>query len=160
MGDGPPFEAWYEREHPRVFVAMLAMTGNRDLAADVTDEAFARALQHWRRVGAMTSPGGWTYRVAVNLAHRRARRAHLEQRLLRHLRPPEPLEQSTGEVWTLVRALPERQRLAVVLRYIADLTEPDIAQVMNVTRGTVAATLAAARRSLGNALEEPVEEQQ
>jgi DNA-directed RNA polymerase specialized sigma24 family protein len=46
------------------------------------------------------------------------------------------------------------------LRYVADLSEPDIARTMRVTRGTVAATLAAARRSLGAALtEQPANEE-
>jgi RNA polymerase sigma-70 factor (ECF subfamily) len=58
----------------------------------------------------------------------------------------------TGEVWDLVRALPERQRVAIVLRYVADLTEPDIAAVMGIARGTVASTLASARDRLGEAL--------
>ena len=58
----------------------------------------------------------------------------------------------TGEVWELVRALPERQRVAVVLRYVADLTEPDIAIAMGIARGTVASTLAAARERLAEIL--------
>jgi DNA-directed RNA polymerase specialized sigma24 family protein len=58
-------------------------------------------------------------------------------------------------VWDVVRALPDRQRMAVVLRYVADLAEDDIAVAMGVTRGTVASTLAAARRSLAALLAEP-----
>ena len=49
-----------------------------------------------------------------------------------------------------MRSLPDRQRMAVVLRYLADLTEPDIATIMGVSRGTVASTLADARRSLAD----------
>ncbi|MCU1467962.1 MAG: sigma-70 family polymerase sigma factor [Actinomycetia bacterium] len=60
-----------------------------------------------------------------------------------------------GEVWDLVRSLTARQQQAVVLRYVADLAEADIARVMGVTRGTVASTLAHARRALGGALREP-----
>jgi DNA-directed RNA polymerase specialized sigma24 family protein len=59
-----------------------------------------------------------------------------------------------GEVWDLVRSLPTRQRTAVVLRYVGDLREDDIAAVMGVTRGTVAATLATARRNLANVLDD------
>jgi RNA polymerase sigma-70 factor (ECF subfamily) len=55
-------------------------------------------------------------------------------------------------VWDAVRGLPDRQRLAVVLRYIADLTEADIALVMGVTRGTVASSLATARARLNGLL--------
>jgi RNA polymerase sigma-70 factor (ECF subfamily) len=158
--DERSFEVWYQREHPKVFVAMLALSGDPSLAADLTDEAFARALGHWKRVSAMASPGGWTHQVAVNLLRRHRRRDRLERRLLRRTKPDAVTDAPAGEVWLIVKELPERQRLAVVLRYVADLSEPDIARTMRVTRGTVAATLAAARRSLGAALtEQPANEE-
>jgi RNA polymerase sigma factor (sigma-70 family) len=50
--------------------------------------------------------------------------------------------------------LPERQRWAVFLRYYADLSYDEIASVLDVERGTVAATLHAARKSLLPVLEE------
>jgi RNA polymerase sigma-70 factor (ECF subfamily) len=158
---GVDFERWYRAEHPRLFVTLLALTGDRDLAADAADEAFARALQRWSRVREMDSPEGWTYCVAVNIVRRSGRRRAHEGRLLRRLAPPETVAAPAGEVWDLVRSLSDRQREAVVLRYVADLTEPDIAVVMGVTRGTVASTLADARHALRDALVDPtpVEEQ-
>jgi RNA polymerase sigma factor (sigma-70 family) len=151
------FEDWYAGEHSRLFSSLLVLTGDRDLAADATDEALSRALQHWDRVRAMDSPEGWTYRVAVNVVRRTGRRHGMEQRLLHRLAssPGRVAPAPAGEVWDLVRSLTDRQRTAVVLRYVADLTEPAIATVMGVTRGTVASTLADARRALGDALAEP-----
>jgi RNA polymerase sigma-70 factor (ECF subfamily) len=102
----------------------------------------------------MSSPEGWVYRVAVNVVRRSARRRSLEGRLLRRLRVDEAIPAPAGEVWDLVRSLPERQRMAVVLRYVSDLEEGAIAQVMGVTRGTVASTLSDARRSLAAVLKE------
>jgi RNA polymerase sigma-70 factor (ECF subfamily) len=148
------FEVWYSDEHPRLFAALLVLTGDRDMAADATDEALSRALQHWARVGEMESPEGWTYRVAVNVIRRGARRRALERRLLSRLVSRPATREPAGEVWDLVRSLSPRQQQAVVLRYIADLAEPEIAQVMGVTRGTVASTLAQARRALSDALRE------
>ena len=58
---------------------------------------------------------------------------------------PEPV---ATDVWTAVKRLPDRQRLAVVLRYVADLPEADVAMVMGVARGTVSAALVAARARL------------
>ena len=52
-------------------------------------------------------------------------------------------------------ALPERQRLAVALRYLADLTEDQVASTMGIARGTVAATLHSARQTLAASLAEP-----
>jgi RNA polymerase sigma-70 factor (ECF subfamily) len=51
-----------------------------------------------------------------------------------------------------VAALPERQRLAVTLRYQCDLTQSQIAEVMGVAPGTIAAMLSTARRNLRAAL--------
>src|SRR5687767_12579604 len=74
------FETWYVSEHPRVLAALTWVAGDPDVAADATDEAFARAYADWRRVERMASPGGWVYRVALNVVRRRMRRAAFEQR--------------------------------------------------------------------------------
>ena len=56
------------------------------------------------------------------------------------------------ELWDAVAALPERERTAVALRYLGDLTEAQVAQTMGVAPGTVAATLHAARTHLAASL--------
>jgi RNA polymerase sigma factor (sigma-70 family) len=155
MSSGLEFAAWYQREHPRLFASLLVLAASPDLAADATDEAFTRALMHWNRVSEMESPEGWTYRVAVNLWKRVARRRALETRLLPRLVSRQVVVAPAGEVWDMVRSLTVRQRTAIALRYIADLSEADIASVMGVTRGTVASTLADARRLLADALADP-----
>jgi DNA-directed RNA polymerase specialized sigma24 family protein len=149
------FGHWYAGEHARLFASLLVLSGDRELAAEATDEALSRALQHWDRVCKMGSPEGWTYQVAVNVVRRVARRRTLERRLLWRLVPRQVAVAPAGEVWDVVRGLPERQRTAVVLRYVADLAEDDITTTMGVTRGTVASTLADARRSLAGLLAEP-----
>jgi len=136
---------------------MFAMTADRELAAEVTDEAFARALQHWDRVSVMAEPDAWVYRVAVNVARRMGRRRALERSLLiravshRVAEPRDDVDMSE-----MLAPLTERQRLAVVLRYVADLPERTIAEVMGVARGTVASTLADARRVLREVLRDDV----
>jgi RNA polymerase sigma factor (sigma-70 family) len=153
------FVEWYQREHPRLLGALTAMSGDLDAAADATDEAFVRALARWHRVGTMRAPSAWTYRVALNVLRRRMRRRRMERdRVARWLVAPDAAPTSRPEVWVAVGSLPDRQRLAVVLRYIGDLPERDVADVMGVSRGTVASTLSDARsslaRSLGNATNE------
>jgi DNA-directed RNA polymerase specialized sigma24 family protein len=149
------FEHWYVGEHARLFASLLVLAGDRDLAVDAADEALSRALQHWDRVCEMDSPEAWTYTVAVNVIRRAARRRALERRLLWRLASREVMPAPGGEVWDLVRSLPDRQRTAMVLRYIADLPEAEIASVMGVTRGTIASTLADARHALAEVLAEP-----
>jgi RNA polymerase sigma-70 factor (ECF subfamily) len=148
------FESWYRAEHPRVLAALSVVAGDVDVANEVTAEAFARALERWDRVGSMDSPGGWTYRVALNVLRRRARRASLERRLLRRVAsPPGSVPAHAVEVWQAVTALPPRMRSAVALRYLGGLTEAEVAEAMGVAPGTVAATLHDARRRLAPLLE-------
>jgi RNA polymerase sigma factor (sigma-70 family) len=142
------FEPFYRAHHPRLVAALLVTTGDLDVARDSVDEAFARALARWERVGAMASPAGWTYRVALNVARRRFRRRQLEARLTRRRPAPIELPPAVDETQRLVADLPPRQRTAIVLRYVADLTEPEIARAMGIRRSTVSATLAAARARL------------
>lgn len=147
--DTAGFDAWYREEHPRVLAALSVVARDPDLAQEVTAEAFARALQRWGRVGAMDSPGGWTYRVALNVLRRRARRAALERRLLSRVAPATiAVPAYAVEVWQVVTGLAPRMRTAVALRYLGGLTEAEVAEVMGIAPGTVAATLHAARRQL------------
>jgi len=161
VDDDTTFATWYRVEHPRLLAALTIVTRDLHTAQDVTSEAFARALAAWARVGAMDSPTGWTYRVALNLARRRARRSQLEQRLLRRMTPPEtglPPERAI-ELWDAVSALPPRARTAIALRYAAGLSEAEVAQAMHVAVGTASSTLAAARRALAIALTDAHEEE-
>lgn len=145
------FVQWYQAQHPRLVTSLTLATGDSDLAREATDEAFARALERWHRVGTMQSPTGWAYRVALNVARRRRRRPRRG-----HL--PTPHEATTNlqpvdhELWAAVAKLPPRQRTAVALRYVADLPERAIADAMRVSAGTVAATLNAARKRLADDL--------
>jgi RNA polymerase sigma factor (sigma-70 family) len=157
VNDDAAFATWYRNEHPRLLAAMVVVTNDLHTAQDVTAEAFARALAAWNRVSNMESPTGWTYRVALNVARRRARRAALEQRALRRMVPAEhglPPERAI-EVWDAVRALPPRARTAIALRYAAGLSESEVATAMGVAAGTASATLSAARKTLAIALGEP-----
>lgn len=155
------FEGWYRDEHPRLVAVLAVECGDVEVARDAASEAFARALERWERVGAMASPSAWTYKVALNFVRRRKRRAGLERVTLRRQAPPAPVPPAdlSPELWAAVRALPNRQRRAVALRYMADLTEPRIAEVMDVAPGTVAATLHAARRTLAVRLGDPTPEE-
>src|SRR5690242_11674414 len=160
--DESAFTAWYRSEHPRLLATMTIVTRDLEAAQDVTAEAFARALAAWPRVSGMDSPTGWTYRVALNLARRRFRRAALEERLLRRVAPadgdPFPAEHAI-ELWDAVRALPPRAREAIALRYTAGLSEAEVAAAMKVAVGTASATLASARRALAAALADAPEEE-
>ena len=148
------FDGWYRTTHPRVVAAVSVACGDVDLARDAADEAFVRALSKAEAISRMEAPEAWVYKVALNVMRRRQRRRAIEERLFRwpRVEPSTSGPEPHPELWEAVKALPERQKLAVVLRYIADLTEPEIAAVMGISRGTVAATLAAGRSRLADQL--------
>ncbi len=145
------FETWYREIHPRLITLLAATAGEVDLACEAADEALARAYERWAQVSRMASPTGWTYRVALNVVRRRARRRALERRLVGRPRR-EDVPGPSGELWLLVAELPLRQRTAVLLRHVGQLTEQEIAEVMDVARGTVSSTLRAAYQRLAIAV--------
>jgi len=148
------FERWYAREHARLLATLLLSTGDIELAADGVDEAFARALEKWDRVGMMESPTGWTFRVALNHSRRTARRRRIEHRLSIKRAKDAPIPAPAGEVWQVVSGLPRRQREVVVLRHIGDLPEAEIAAVLGISRSTVSSTLSDAHERLGSLLDD------
>lgn len=149
------FEPWYRTEYPRVVNSLTLLTGDRHVAADAGSEAFTRALAKWDRVSKMDRPGGWLYKVALNDARRRLRKSARDRStaVVLDWSPPitSPVEPD-HELWAAVSQLPDRTRSAVVLRYVADLTEPAIAEALGVQRGTVATMLRRAHEALAQDL--------
>ncbi len=150
------FAIWYQAEYGSLLRTLILAIGDTDAATEAASEAFTRALQNWSRVSMMGSPTGWTYTVALNMARRSFRRARLEALLLRRRTVPPPVREDALEVWDAVQRLPVRQRTAVALHYLSDLPQKDVAAVMGITEGTVAATLSAARKRLADTLGTPM----
>jgi RNA polymerase sigma-70 factor, ECF subfamily len=146
----PGFEELYRREQPSVFRSVYRLCGDRAVAEDATQEAFARALARWRRLRGRSWAAGWVTTTALNLARRASRRRRVEPAAEDGV--PADLDAAT-DVWVAVRALPRRQQEAVVLFYVADLPLADVAVAMGCAEGTAKAHLARARESLRGALE-------
>ena len=153
------FEGWYRELYPRFVTTLAVSLGSREEAADVAGDAFVAAFEDWDRVGRMDNPSGWAFRVAMNRAKRRGRRRGAERASAARLAPTAPLEGgSLAELRSLLAPLPERMRQVVALRHVADLTEPAIAEVLGISRGTVSSTLRDAYPRLAS-LMEPEEQQ-
>ncbi len=141
------FEALYEEEFPAVFRAAYLLCGDRLLAEDATQEAFARALERWRRLRDQPWAGGWVTSTALNVVRRSLRR---------HAPMPAPPVDVTSlsdpdeavDLWDAVRALPRRQQEAVVLHHVVDLSVADCALIMRCSEGSVKKHLSRARASL------------
>jgi DNA-directed RNA polymerase specialized sigma24 family protein len=60
----PSFEEFYEAHHRRLFVSLCLVTGDRQEAEEVMQEAFVRVWERWDKVGRLDAPTGYLYRAA------------------------------------------------------------------------------------------------
>jgi RNA polymerase sigma-70 factor (sigma-E family) len=148
------FEDFYRATWARMFRVAYGVAGDRLLAEDALQAAYAKAYAGWSRVQAAERPEAYVCRMAVNEVLSALRRPwHRSERP--HEDPvPEPApshETATVErdaLWRAVCALPPRQRAVVVLRYYEQLSEAEIAQVLQCSRGTVKSQAHAALATL------------
>ena len=165
-GDPEAFEEIYARFGDMVFGLALRMGGDRELAADMTQETFLRVYRHLGRFRGRSSLKTWIYRIAINCC-----RSRLRRRSRRRLEGP--LEQM-GEVAdrrggpeedalahdlgrrlaAAVGELPVAFREAVVLRDVQGLSYVEIGEVLGVRIGTVRSRIARGRERLRSMLEE------
>jgi RNA polymerase sigma-70 factor, ECF subfamily len=140
-------EAFYRTNLADLRRVATAIAGDRELGCDAVQEAFARAVRKRRSFRGTGSLDAWLWRIVVNVA-RDARRRRPE--------PAGPAEPSTNGHAPVVplELLTERQREIVFLHYYADLDYAAIADALEISPGTVGATLNAARRTLRAALQE------
>jgi RNA polymerase sigma-70 factor (ECF subfamily) len=137
-----------------------AITGSREAAFDAVQDAFALAVHRRAQFRAEGSLDAWLWRIVVNTARDAAARLSLSSLLPADgvLECKESLEERADsrvqDVQALVRELPDRQRLALFLHYYADLDYATIADVLDISVGTVGATLTQARENLHRLLTE------
>jgi RNA polymerase sigma-70 factor (ECF subfamily) len=134
--DSAEFDAVFDRLFPEAARLAFRIVGERAAAEDVAAEAFARALARWETVGRLPYREAWVLRVAINLAVDTMRRKRPRQE--RGQRP------DITEIATLrialahaLGTLPRRQREAIGLRYLSDLTDQEVADVLGISEGTV-----------------------
>src|SRR5215211_891108 len=150
-------EGIYRSQLPEFRRAAAAITGDRELACDAVQDAFARAVRRQAGFRGEGSLNGWIWRIVINttLSQTRARR------------PTSPLagdpstpdnghtDAATQRVRSALALLPERQRLILFLHYYADLDYATIAEAIGISTGAVGATLHTARANMRRRLEEP-----
>lgn len=140
MGSGgdEAFEVLWRQHFAAVARVASGVTASAEDGADVAQEAFARAYQHWAKVSRLERPDAWVHRVAINLAIsrlRRARRGAGFSRLPAIEQPDLPDEGLLRALSTLTPA----QRAVVVLRFYLDLSVEEVAQSLEKKPGTVRA---------------------
>ena len=140
----------YRRGFAEFVRVAAALTGDAETARDAVQDAFAEAIRKRRRYRGEGSLDAWLWRAVVNRARnarRRARRRHAAAAVA-------DVPASNGrptvdpELRATIAALPERQRLVLFLRYFGDLDYRAIASALDISEGTVGATLNAAHGAL------------
>jgi RNA polymerase sigma factor (sigma-70 family) len=126
-------EAVYRTQWVRLARLGWLMTGSREDAEDIVQDAFVGLERAWAGV---QSPGAYLHRSVVNLVRARARHREVTDR-----HPPdEPapiLPPEIDETWRLLLELPPRQRHAIVLRFYEDMSVEEIALHLECGSGTV-----------------------
>jgi RNA polymerase sigma-70 factor, ECF subfamily len=149
----PRFEAMYRAEFDRVFRATYLLTGDRSAAEEATQEAFARCLARWHRLGGQPWVVGWVITTAMNVGRRSLRKSNRERTPVAGVLPlpardREDHVDAAADLWNGVRALSARQQEAVVLHYAVDLPVSEVASAMGCDEGTVKSHLSRARETL------------
>ena len=138
------FEDYVAASGPRLKRLAFLLTGELGEAEDLLQSAYAKAMPHWSKISGYDVPDAYIRRVMVSIRTSWWRRSRGREHLV-----PELPERGTGAtgvghavVQSLVllaalRALPDRQRAAVVLRHWCDLSEADVAETMGCSVGTV-----------------------
>lgn len=137
------------------------MLGDGDAAEEIVMEAFAKALTRWKSFRKVDWPPAYLRQMVVNACRSKMRRKTIENRVNSFVHHRDEQKEKTFDVedhglgldvWAAVRALPDRQRTCVVLRYLEGLTEPEIAQTLDCPLGTVKSQLSRARARLAEHL--------
>ncbi len=170
-GDMRAFAELVRRHQRKVFGLLARMLGDRDDAADATQDTFLNLHRHGHRFRREARFSTFVYRVAVNAALNRRRslgrrRAHLEefasgqsigQALPATPRGPEDSiagNEVRGRVQRCLQALPETLRAPVVLYDIEGLSYGEIAEILQIAEGTVKSRIHRARHALRRELAE------
>ena len=163
-GDTDAFFTLAERHQARIYSAVLRIVGDAHEAEDVVQDALVRGHAKLHTFRAEASLSTWLYRIAINLALRRARRRRTQSLLPEVVFAPLEAEtadpataaesrQSREAVYRAVQSLPEKQRICVLLRYFEHHSYGEIADILGVSIGTVCSRLYHARGHLARLLE-------
>ena len=145
-------EGLYRERYVRFRNGIAPVTGSYEAAHDAVQEGFARALRASGQYSGRGSLEGWVWRIVLRTAIEQRRPG--EEVPLDEVDPGFVEPERDFALTNAVQALPPRRRLVLFLRYFADLPYQTIADVLEIDEGTVAATLAQAKQSLAETLEQ------
>ena len=150
-------EAWahvdtfFEEEHERLFKALYFVTGNRQDAEELMQDAFMRLWERWDRIQAIRDPTAYLFRVALNGFRMRRRRAAMAIRKVVPI--PEARDvfldaDMRADVRALLLEVTPRQRAALLLVDLLGYPAEEAARILSVRPSTVRALATRGRRVL------------
>ena len=134
------FMAFFEAEADRLRRLATFLTADPERGADLAQEALVRTYKHWHKVKE-ADPGPYARRILVNLVRSAHRRRLVERKHLSVVRD-EPIRATRdSDEWLrlaqALQSLPPMRKAAIVLRFYEDLSEADIASILERPIGTI-----------------------
>ena len=145
------FSTFFADEHRGLFKALYFVTGNRQDAEELMQDAFLRLWERWDQIGAISDPTGYLFRVALNGFRMRRRRAATVLLKLAPLTEERDLfaeAEMRADVQRLLLGLTVRQRAALLLVDLLGYPSEQAARILRVRPSTVRALATQGRRAL------------
>ena len=146
------FDAFFVEEHERLFKALYFVTGNREDAEELMQEAFLRLWERWHEIDRIDDPTAYLFRVALNAFRSRRRRAATAIRKLTPVAEVGRDEFTDAEMRADVRQLligcTPRQRAALVLVDLLGYPSEQAARILGVRPSTVRVLASQGRKTI------------
>ena len=145
------FRTFFEDEHRRLFKTLYFVTGDRNDAADLMQDAFMKLWERWDRVEEIADPVAYLFRVALNATRMRSRALRrVALRPLPFAAVTDPFEEVDlrEDVGSMLRSLTPRQRAALVLVDLYGYDSTEAGRILGVRPSTVRALATQGRAAL------------
>ena len=149
------FDRFFVVNRDRLHAALWLITRDAHEAEEVAQDAFVRVFERWDRVRRLEDPDGYLFRTAMNVYRNRVRRAGVALRRLVKPSPERDRIAAVDDRDAVVRALwtlTPRQRAAIVLTDLLEMTSEEAARALGVRAPTVRVLAARARAALRETL--------
>ena len=153
MAQPQTFEEFFVAQNDRLLRILYVVTGSRDEAEDIVQEAFTKVLEHWERVSSLDNPAGYLEHTAMNTFRNRYRRAKRATRSVIGLGYEQDVFKTVEDRDVASRALASltpRQRAALVLTELLGYSGNEAATILGVSASTVWVLTHRAREALRN----------
>ena len=147
----PSFDVLFLDQHDRLYRALYFITGSREDAEELMQDAFLKLWEHWDSIAEIDDPVAWLFRVSLNGFRMRARRAGVAARRvvpIPMLRDPYEDIELHEDIRRMLLGLPPRQRAALVLTEIFDYSSEQAASILGIRPTTVRVLASQGRAAL------------